>query len=158
MVTLLIVDTIQTLNRLLVTSFRIMKNYILFLLSTIIFFGCATPSAVKEQAASTLSAECYAIFTDGSLFRYQQLTHQLYAKVVFTYAQDSNGSVCAYASKMDTPEFNGTLAEVPWSSVETVALSRCEDRRRSTQVKSPCEVFARNNDLIWGKKEYIKLQ
>ena len=135
-----------------------MIRIFLILLISILLNGCATPSAIKEQAATTLSPSCYAIFTDGSLFHYQQLTHQFNAKVVFTYAQDPNGSVCAYASKMDTPEFNGTLGEVPWSSVETVALSRCEDRRRNTQVKSPCEVFARNNDLIWGKREDIKLQ
>ena len=127
-------------------------------LISILLNGCATPSAIKEQASTTLSPACYDLFTDGSLFRYQQLTNQFNAKVVFTYTQDPNGSMCAYASKMDTPEFNGTLTEVPWSSVETVALSRCEEKRRSTQIKTPCEVYARNNDILWGKKQDIKLQ
>lgn len=135
-----------------------MTRIFLIALVSVLLNACATPSIIKEQAAATLSPACYETFTDGSLFRYQQLTHQFNAKVVFTYAQDPNGYVCAYASKMDTPEFNGTLGEVPWSSVETVALSRCEDKRRTTKIVSPCEVFARNNDIIWGKNQDIKLQ
>jgi hypothetical protein len=135
-----------------------LKKAVLMSLFATILSACATPQHIKEQAANVLSPACYATFTDGSLFHYQQLVHQFNAKVVFTFATDENGYVCAYASKMDTPEFNGTLSEVPWSSVETVALSRCEDKRRTTKINSPCEVFARNNDIIWGKKEDIKLQ
>ena len=81
-------------------------NKLLIILLTSILGACATPALIKEKAAATLSPACYETFTDGSLFHYQQLTHQFNAKVVFTYATDANGYVCAYASKMDTPEFN----------------------------------------------------
>lgn len=137
-----------------------MKSIKIILISLFasILSACATPQHIKEQAASILSPACYATFTDGSLLRYQQLTHQLNAKVVFAYATDENGYVCAYASKVEAPEIHDLVGEVPWSSVETIALSKCEALRVTTKVKSSCKVFARNNDIVWDKKVDIKLQ
>jgi hypothetical protein len=135
-----------------------LKNVMLLSMFVIILSACATPQHIKEQAANILSPACYATFTDGSLLRYQQLTHQINAKVVFAYATDENGYVCAYASKVEAPEVHDLVGEVPWSSVETIALSKCEDKRRTTNVKSSCKVFARNNDILWDKKVDIKLQ
>jgi hypothetical protein len=138
-------------------AMKLKKAVLMFLFATILG-ACATPQHIKEQAANVLSPSCYATFTDGSLFRYQQLTHQFNAKVVFVYATDENGYVCAYASKAEAPEVHDLVGEVPWSSVETIALSKCEDLRRTTKVKSSCKVFARNNDILWDKKVDIKLQ
>ena len=138
-------------------TMKLKKELLISLFATILS-ACATPQHIKEQAASVLSPACYATFTDGSPFRYQQLTHQFNAKVVFAYATDENGYVCAYASKMDTPAFNSITEEITWGAVETIALSKCEDKRITTKVKSSCKVFARNNDIVWDKKVDIKLQ
>lgn len=135
-----------------------LKKAVLMSLFAAILSACATPQHIKEQAANVLSPACYATFTDGSLLHYQQLTHQFNAKVVFVYATDENGYVCAYATKFEAPEAHDLVGEIPWSSVETIALSKCEALRITTKVKSSCRVFARNNDILWDKKVDIKLQ
>jgi hypothetical protein len=126
-----------------------MKKIILILI--LFTYGCAAPQIVKEKASSILSPVCYDLFTDSGLLRYQNLAHQFRGKAVFAYGKDNAGSVCAYASISEAPDLYSLFDPPKWSTIETLALGKCEAKRKEGGlVNSPCKVFARNNEIVWG--------
>ncbi len=118
--------------------------------------GCAAPPQVVEQASKILLGECKELFLSQKNGGYQHVA-QIHAngKAVFALAQENGSQKCGMArSGFDLPA-QGKFFETPgnssgWEQLEVIAISRCE--QQSSAIKSSCKVFARNNEIVWGKR------
>jgi hypothetical protein len=118
--------------------------------------GCAAPQQVVEQASKILIGECKELFLSQKNGGYQHVA-QIHAngKAVFAFAQENGLQKCGMArSGFDLPA-QGKLFETPgsssgWEQLEVIAISRCE--QQSSSIKTSCKVFARNNEIVWGKR------
>ena len=145
---------------------RTIRNYALFLLSTIIFFGCAAPGHIKEAASKHLSGECLELFLNGTPNQGYQYQAQSPAagNPVFAVAKlERGGVVCAKADDFwDLPPQNckGFNCNHPWEEIEAVALARCEVYLKKVEPNSAarCKIYARGNNIVWDKDVQLKLQ
>lgn len=137
-----------------------MKNQVLITaFCCFILSGCATPPQVVNEAQKYLRGECLELFTSQKLGGYQHVA-QVHAqgKAVFAMAESNGLQKCGLArSGFDLPT-QGSIFQTPggssgWEQLEAIAISRCEEKTRS--IKSPCKIFARNNDIVWGKTNDI---
>lgn len=120
--------------------------------------GCATPPDVKSKAQSILGdGKCFLIFTDDGLHRYQHVAQM--ARAVFALAKDQAGQACGWASNRWGDVNDGVLISLPnYEKLETVAIARCEAAKQGTSVKSPCRIFARGNEVVWGNSAKIGME
>jgi hypothetical protein len=117
--------------------------------------GCATPPQVVNEAQRYLRGECLELFTSQKMGGYQHIAQvHVQGKAVFAMAESNGLQKCGVArSSIDLPA-QGSIFQTPgsasgWEQLEAIAISRCEEKTRS--IKVPCKIFARNNEIVWGK-------
>jgi hypothetical protein len=137
-----------------------MKITIPIILSSLLFIsGCAAPGPVKEKAASILQGRCFEWFT-GYAYQHDAAIYNL----VLAYTEDSAGYSCGNARVDEvSDDFFGDKNLTGWPRAEAVAIARCEGPSRprynikiekpGQEIKTPCKIFSRNNDIVWGKNE-----
>lgn len=133
-----------------------MRTQFLIFAASSFLMGCAAPPQVVEQASKILIGECKELFLSQKNGGYQHVA-QIHAngKAVFAIAQANGLQKCGMArSGFDLPA-QGKFFDTPgsssgWEQLEVIAISRCE--QQSSAVKSSCKVFARNNEIVWGKR------
>jgi len=138
--------------------------------------GCSAPEVVRKEASLTLSGVCKKMFLAGfHPFEYQYMSEQI------GWSQDHGCSfalsidkddrlkqACGWASIFDANAGHRATPE----EVDAVALTRCEGMREkkyknntwaasteSTAINGlSCEIFARDNNIIWQKKSHENLE
>jgi hypothetical protein len=142
-----------------------MKNYIsniAALMTIILLVGCAAPQHVVRQASEVLVGNCKELFLSERNGGYQHVAQiHLNGKAVFAIAIEKGQQKCGMArSSFDLPHQGNAFANpgsvAGWEQLEVIAISRCE--QSSNIVKVPCKIYARNNDIVWGKNSEINFK
>lgn len=127
-----------------------------------ILTGCAASQQVVDKIGNSLRGECRDAFLRGGSGSYQHVaTVHVNGKAVFALADDGSGNQkCGYARSGFDLGTNAIL-ETPggasgWGQLEAIAIARCE--AVTSSVKSPCKIFARNNEIVWGQKNEIEFR
>ena len=120
--------------------------------------GCAAPEAVRKEASLTLIGDCKKIFLDGSVGHYQYISQAVDKSTSFALAIGSNGNqVCGWSSWKALREARGCefFCEDDYTheELDTLAIVSCEQARKGTGIKKGCKVYARGNEIIWGKED-----
>jgi hypothetical protein len=99
------------------------------------------------------------MFLDRGLFKYQYIAAAgLFNRAVFALADDpSYGQYCAWVSNTDSSVKEKSFEVfTAWEKLEIAAIGNCE-MVKPAYVKTPCKVFARNNDITWGQQKKMGL-
>lgn len=123
------------------------------------FGGCAAPQAVTESANRHLKGACRDIFLNSGAYQYQHVAQApLGGRAVLALADDPKyGQFCAWSSNRHW-DIQDKSMEIrsQWEKLEIAAIGRCEEIKPA-HVKTPCKVFSRNNEIIWGQQKKIGL-
>ena len=131
-----------------------MKKVLAITISTLFLFGCASaPKAVKDEATKTLYGSCLDLFL-SSMYQMKIV------ETVFALAYDTkDNQACGYAWITELYDGKDCVFDckekTTSAEVDAMAIGRCEDykKRIGSNVKAQCKVFARNNDIVWGKED-----
>ena len=133
---------------------------LVFGLSLLVVGGCAAPGAVKTEAAHTLNGSCLELFSSGSLGGYQHVAHQIAGKAVFALGVDAKTGrqwcgIGRSNTDVGSQAFGPAGSSVTWEQVEAIAIARCNSVSGGAVS---CKVFARNNDILWGKEKDVEFK
>ena len=113
--------------------------------------GCATPPPFQIEAEKQLNSECLGMFLDSGVGRYQYAARSRTSRAVFALASDAAGQSCGMAITMASDIIDSAFFSLPNTDrLDAVAIQRCE-QRKAAAIKAPCRVFARGNQIVWGK-------
>lgn len=111
--------------------------------------GCSTPPTAIQKITYVLSENCRQLMTSSGVLDYQYTVQSPMGKGVFALAKEGDNQVCAISTVRDGIS--------DWTKLEQLAISRCEDQRRKSDVSTSCRVFARNFEIIWIDDPYEKI-
>jgi hypothetical protein len=119
--------------------------------------SCAAPQATQQEAQRSLRGPCLNLFLNSSFGGYQHVVAQFGGKAVFAVAEDkrTGAQKCGVGrSNSDLGSQSWGLAgnEVSWEQLEALAIARCEAQKGITES---CVVFARNNEIVWKKRQNV---
>jgi hypothetical protein len=126
-------------------------------IASILLSGCAPviPQSNLDAADKYLGSACKAMFLRNDLRGYQFWSQSpLNSKqAVFALAIDPKTGTqsCGYATNhpYDVKE-NALEITTTWEKLDAVAIARCESARPAS-LTTPCRVFSRRNEIVWGK-------
>jgi len=138
-----------------------MKFRLYFLsLTSVFIFGCTAPQITKDEASKILVGSCLDLYLNGSSGAYQHVVNRPFNnQAVFALATHKDGrQKCAMGRNMQdintfglTGDFKG---ENLYAALETLAIARCEALNPG-EAFSRCKIFARQNNIIWDKKNEV---
>lgn len=117
--------------------------------------SCAAPQAVTESANRSLKGACREMFLNTGMYQYQHVAQApLGGRAVLALADDPvYGQYCAWSSNRYWDIQDKSLEiRSQWEKLEIAAIGRCESVKPGN-VKTPCKVFSRNNEIIWGQQK-----
>jgi len=133
---------------------------------TVLITGCAwnAPPQVEQIARNFLKGNCLDLFLDPGSYKYQHLATNIVVKqsggagAVFALSDGPTGQYCGYATSnyKDVKESSLEIT-APLQKLEAVAIARCEATKPRNN-RSPCKIFAINNDVVWKRTEVMKLE
>ena len=132
---------------------KISKTFLLFFAT---LSGCAAPLAIENSVTGILNSECKELFVKGGMGSYQHFANQICPRAVFALSIAPDGSQkCAYSrNRIDGIDCSsGGSEDNAWAQSEAIAIARCD--AVSSSIKNSCKVFARNNNIVWGKTREI---
>lgn len=124
------------------THFRFVVS-LLALFCVIGLSACSTPPQAKSKIDQYLNSSCASLMTRDGVPEYQYTVQSPMGRGVFAWGHDGAAQVCAYSTVRDN-FYN-------WSDLEKLAIDRCSGR---TNNRIPCQVFARNFDIVWNEQSY----
>ena len=131
----------------------------LFAVTTASLMGCAgvPPAQVQSAVDTYLRSTCKELFLATGYPNYQHFAQIVIAsKAVFALAQDESGEQKCGIGRNGIDIRGASTAGVTWEQVEAVAVAKCE--AAGSTVKTPCKVFARNNEIVWKQSARQEFQ
>ncbi len=128
-----------------------MQKFCLSLTFLLVLTGCAAPAAIKSESSRYLRGSCLNIFLNDKIYQYQHVAQAPLGRAVLAVSDSSQGQFCAWSSNRHWDVQDEMLkTSVEWSKLEAVAIARCEGVKPQN-VREPCRVFSRNNEIVWKK-------
>ncbi len=127
-----------------------MRILFLFLAASSLLMGCSTPPQAIPKIEKFLVGNCRTLMTSTNVLDYQYTVQSPLGRGVFAIAYDGKNQVCGTATVRDDLR--------DWGKLELLALSRCEERKKSSSVNTPCKVFARDFEIVWDEKRKYGLE
>jgi hypothetical protein len=128
----------------------LMKQFFLIISTVAFITGCSTPPQAIPKIEKFLVGNCRTLMTSTNVYDYQYTVQSPLGKGVFAIAYDGKNQVCGTATVRD--------GETDWGRLEVLALSRCEERKKTSSVNTPCKVFAKNFEIVWDEKRKYGLE
>ena len=131
-----------------------MKNKIALIASWILILsGCTAPAHVQKQASETLTGACLAMFLEQGPYKYQAAANMGLAAFAVAIDPKTGEMACGKATNYYGDVADGLFIFLPpMDRLEAVAIQRCEQIKPTT-LNSPCRLFAKGNDIVWGKDQ-----
>jgi len=119
-------------------------------LATALCAGCATDPKYLAEANTVFGTNpsCMSYVNSSTAGGFNHMANSIFGKVSISVSSNGTDSVCGF-SHNGPADLNQT--GVSWEQLEQMSLARCEQSRKFTQIKSPCRVFSRNHQVVWGK-------
>ncbi len=127
-----------------------MKQFFLITSTLAFITGCSTPPQAIPKIEKFLVGNCRTLMTSTNVLDYQYTVQSPLGRGVFAIAYDGKNQVCGTATVRDDLR--------DWGKLELLALSRCEERKKSSSVNTPCKVFARDFEIVWDEKRKYGLE
>jgi hypothetical protein len=88
--------------------------------------------------------------TSTGVFDYQYTVQSPLGRGVFAIAFDGKNQACGTSTVRDS--------ERDWGRLEVIALSRCENQRKISNIGAPCKIFARDFEIVWDERKKYGLE
>ena len=133
----------------------------LVLIIAILITGCAAPEAVRKKASTILNDKCLELFAGGGNRSYQHFTQAMDGgdkSTSFALVIGSDGrQACGWAHHGEVKNARGCEMFCKdiytHEEIDAMALKRCEDYKQSANIDNNCKIYARENNIVWGKED-----